>query len=223
MRWLYKLENKIGKFCIKNLMRYIIGGMIVVFVLDMMFAPRFSLESYLALSREAIFAGEVWRLISFIFIPPSSGLFWICVSLYFYYTIGSSLEMTWGAFRFNVYYLIGVLGAIAAAMITGYGSNHYLNLSLFLAFATFAPDVEFRLFFLFAVKAKWLALAYAVLATVAVVQSFLFSPVLGISTLVSVAFSLLNYLLFFGSTLVRAIKEAIRVQRNRRNWRNRNR
>lgn len=223
MRWLYKLENKMGRFCIKNLMRYIIGGMILVFVANMMFIGRFDLTSYLVLSRGALLNLELWRLITFIFIPPNSDWFWIIFSLYFYYMMGTALEQTWGAFRFNVYYLVGILGAIAACFITGYSSNTYLNLSLFLAFATIAPNVEFRLFFMIPIKAKWMAIAYAVFIAVDLVQAFLVSSSAGLIVLVSVAFSLLNYLLFFGPTLINSIKETVRIQRNRRNWRNRNR
>lgn len=222
MNWLNKLERKMGRYYIRQLMPAIIAGMAVVYVLNMMFYPQVNIYNLLGLSRSAILQGQVWRLITFVFIPPGSSPFWLLFSLYFYYMMGTSLQQYWGGFRFNVYYLVGVLGAIASCFITGYGSNTYLNLSMFLAFATISPDTQFRLFFFIPVKAKWMALAYAVVMGVDLFRAFAFYGT-GVSTLVLIAFSLVNYLLFFGGTLIGNIKEFIRIQQNRRNWRNRNR
>ena len=77
--------------------------------------------------------------------------------MYFYYFLGSTLENVWGTFRFNLYYLVGLIGAVIAAFFTGYGTSTYLNLSLFLAFAFLFPDHEILLFFFFPIKMKYLA------------------------------------------------------------------
>lgn len=224
MRWLYKLENKFGRHYIRNLMAVVVIGMAGVYVLDLFFAPSgMAISSYLSLSRAAILQGQVWRLITFIFVPGSNSI-WLLITLYFYYMMGRMLEQAWGGFRLNVYYLFGMLGAIVAMFFTGYGTNTYLNLSLFLAFATIAPDTRFMLFFFIPIKAKWMAVAYAALLAVQLVQTFLFySPLAGLYSLISLALSLVNYLIFFGPTLVRTIKEQWRVYQNRRQWRNRNR
>lgn len=105
-----------------------------------------------------ILKGEVWRLLSFLLLPPASSLLFAAIALYFYYMIGEALERTWGAFRFNVYYLIGVVLLIAAGFATGSPVTPVLlNLSLFLAFAKEYPNEEFLLFFIIPVKAKYLA------------------------------------------------------------------
>lgn len=219
MRWLYKLEYKYGRYYIRNLMGIIVAGMVGVYLFSMMNIP---LASYMAFDRNAILQGQVWRIITFIFIPPATDSLWLLISLYFYYMMGNLLESHWGGFKLNIYYLFGILGAIAAGFIVRFGSNTYLNLSLFLAFATIAPDAEFRLFFILPVKAKWLAIAYAVLLVVPLVGTFVQSPTLGLYSLVSLVFSLVNYFIFFGPTLVRGVQEELRIRRNRRNWYNQN-
>ncbi len=222
MKWIYRLEYKYGKYHIRNLMAYIVGGMALIYVANMAM-PALNLISWLTLDRAAIFRGQIWRLITFVFVPPQGQPFWLLIALYFYYMMGRLLEATWGSFRLTLYYVIGILGTIAAALITGYGGNDYLNLSLFLAFATLAPDTEFLLFFIIPIKAKWMMIFYAVFAVLNVVNSFLFSFPLGIAALVSLAFSLINYFLFFGNDLINRFRMRQQIKRNRRNWDNWNR
>lgn len=240
MRWLYKLENKLGKYYIRNLMTVIVAGMVIVYLGDMfMAAGGMSVSSWLSLNIAAVMRGQVWRLITFVFIPPSSNVFFILINLYFYFMLGRMLESYWGGFRLNVYYLFGILGTIAGAFVAYFlvpyvssaaalisPTNAYLNLSLFLALATLMPDMEFRLFFLIPLKAKWLAIAYAVLLVIPILQTVVFSPNPlgnGLTQLIALVFSLINYLIFFGPTLISGIRQQIIVSRNRRQWRNRNR
>lgn len=227
MKWIYKLDYKYGKHYISHLMRYIVIGMAIVSVADFAFLG-FNLSSWIDLDREAILSGQVWRLITFIFVPTGGGLnIWTFITLYFYYTIGETLESVWGGFRLNLYYLFGMVGAIITCFISpnGLASNSYLNLSLFLAFATIAPDTIFQLFFFIPIKAKWLAIFYAAFTALSLVQNFLQgyggSFLNGISGLIAVAFSLIGYFLFFGPRLVDLIKNQIRISKNRRQWRNR--
>ena len=222
MKWLNKLEYKFGKRYIHGLMTIVVIGMAAVYILDMLAASAgFNMSSLLSLDRAAILSGQVWRLITFIFVPTSNGPFWLLIACYFYYMIGKGLENTWGGFRLNVYYLTGMIGAIISCFVIGYGVNVYLNLSLFLAFATVAPNTTFLLFFILPVKAKWMALAYAAFLVVQLIFAFIGNPVAGLISLVSLGFSLLNYFIFFGGTMFRNLKEQIRQSRNRRNWRNR--
>lgn len=224
MKWLYKLEYKYGKYYIHNLMMIIVVGMFIVYAANMMMPQLMLTNSYigpLALNRAAILQGQIWRLVTFIFIPSGSG-FLTFISLYFYYIMGSHLESGWGGFRFNLYYLVGILGTILAAMITGQASNLYLNLSLFLAYATLSPDSQFLLFFILPIKAKYLAIGYAVFIVLDIISTFVTrSPQMGIYALVALLFSLLNYLLFFGKGIIGIIQNEIRMAKNRRNWRNR--
>lgn len=228
MRWLYKLEYKHGQKYIRNLMAILVAGMGVVFVAQYLFSP-YSIVQWLTLDVAKILQGQVWRLISFVFVPPNSSILWVFVSLYFYFILGRTLEQVWGGFRFNFYYFVGILGTILAAFasyfLTGVGivGNSTLNLSLFLAVATIAPDYTIHLFFVLPLKAKWLGIAYAVLMVLDVVRAFIMSPMIGLSSLIVLVFCLANYLLFFGRSLVESIGNQIRVYQNRRNWRKNNR
>ena len=161
---LEKLERKFGRFAIPNLMLILVGAMAIVFLMDRMLQPvtGVSLHSTLAFSRTAIASGQIWRVFTFLFLPPSSSLLWIVFSLYLYYTIGTALERSWGAFGFTMYYLLGAVGAILSGLITGYATNEYLNLSLFFAFAMLNPNYELLLFFFIPIKMKWLAAIDAV-------------------------------------------------------------
>ncbi len=162
---LNKLERKYGKFAVKNLMLVLVGAMAIVWLMDLLLIRRIgvSLHYTLMFDRAAIFEGEVWRIFTFLFLPPRASLAFAILMLYFYYSIGSSLEAQWGSFGFTAFYLLGAVGAIISGFITGYADNTYLNLTLFLAYAILFPRSEFRIFFLIPVEAKWLALADGVL------------------------------------------------------------
>ena len=205
-QWLNKLELRArSKFYIPSLMYYIVGGMAVVFLLDLI---GFNASSLFYLHMGLVARGQVWRLITFIFLPPSTSLLWIIFSLYFYWMIGDALETQWGSFRFNLFYLIGIIGAILGALITGSASNMYLNLSLFLAFAAMFPNFQILIFFILPVKMKWLALADLVL--------YVYMFITGTwPTRVAILFSLLNVALFFGGDLLTTIRSELGTMRRR--------
>lgn len=209
--WLNRLERKYGRYGIENLMNTIVIGMGLIYVLDFFFygSMRVSLSSMLAFDRTAILHGQIWRLLTFIFIPPNTSLLFILISLYFYWMLGSLLEQHWGTFRFNVFYLCGMLGTIVSGMITGYATNNFLNLSLFLAFALLYPNFEVLLFMILPIKIKYLAM----LDAASLVFLFFTSTWSGKLALIV---SLINLLLFFGGDLNRTIKNAKR----RRDWKN---
>ncbi|MDD2955024.1 MAG: rhomboid family intramembrane serine protease [Oscillospiraceae bacterium] len=212
--WLNKMERRLGRFAISGLMLYISATILVVFLADFMLGM--GLSGYLTLSRSAIFSGQVWRLVTFLFVPPTYSVISLLFTLYFYYLIGSGLEAQWGSFRFNVYYLFGMLGAILAAMITGYGSATYLNLSLFLAFAAIFPDFQIMLFFLFPIKIKYLAYLDWALFALSLVFALLSRDW---ATVAAIAFSLANYFLFFGGNIGRYFRNKRKYGAVRRNFR----
>ncbi len=187
-RLLARLERRFGRFAIPNLILYVVGGMAIVWMLSLV---RPEIVERLVLDMAAVRRGEVWRLVTFLFIPPAASSWWILIALYFTWWVGSSLEQHWGSFRFNAYYLLGALGTVLAAVLTGPQSNTYLDSSLFFAFATLFPDVTILLFFVLPVKVKWLGIASAVLVA--------YSAVMGDwSTRAAIAASLVNYGVFFG-------------------------
>ena len=148
MKFLDRLERKFGKYAISGLMTYIVIGNAAVFILNYLM-PSLNIISKLALIPALVYKGQIWRLITFIFIPPNFSIIFIFFSLYFYYILGSGLEELWGSFKLNVYYLVGMVGTIIAALITGYSDATHLNLSLFLAFAYLFPNFEILLFSLY--------------------------------------------------------------------------
>lgn len=208
MHWLYKLERKFGKFCIPNLMLYIVLTMLAVYVLAFV---GIDIGSLLSLTRDGVLRGQIWRLVTFVFLPPGGSVIFVLIGLYFYYFIGSSLENAWGAFQFNVYYIVGVLGAIIAGLISGYGSNVYLNMSLFLAFAQLFPEERVLLFYIIPIKVKYLA--YIDWALFAV--NFVFG---NWSIRMSILASLINFFIFFGPDVIKRFRSNRQYSATRRNW-----
>jgi len=171
---LKKLYNGVQRFCaahprfgIPNLMRIIVIGNVAVYVLMLLTqANDANALSFLTFNLNALLHGEVWRLVTFVFVPAYSSPFALLISLYFYYWIGSTLERQWGTAKFNLYYISGalltVLGVVLASLITGNpyltaAGTGYVNLSMFFAFAFLFPDTTVLLFFILPVKMKWLA------------------------------------------------------------------
>lgn len=206
--FLNKMERKIGKYAIKNLSLYLIIGYVIGYIL------RFtgSIE-FLNLNPYKILVGQVWRVFTWILMPPSSFSIFTIIMLFFYYSLGTSLERTWGTFRYNVFIFSGMLftllGAFAlyfiyvylghnpAPIVGGFVSEafstYYVNLSIFLAFAACYPDMRVMLYFIIPIKIKWMA--YLDIAILAI--SF-FSGNMAIK--VAIISSLLNFLLFFLTT-----------------------
>lgn len=204
MSVLDKMERKFGRYAIPNLMKYIVIGTIIAYVLSLV-NPLYL--SYLYLIPSEVMKGQVWRLITFIFIPSdTSNILFFAISLYFYYFIGNALESYWGAFRFNVFYFVGMLGTIIASFLfQTYGTSSYLNESLFLAFATLYPDLQVLLFFFIPIKVKWMGWLTAALLII----QFIFGT-WAIRGFIIV--TLLNYVLFFGPKVIDRIKNTRRRQ-----------
>lgn len=201
-KWLWKLERKFGKFAIHNLMNIIIMGMAIVFVMDSIILPmsgKMQLSPFLVFSRDAVAQGQIWRLISFVFLPPENDPLFIIFILYFYWMIGTVLENQWGSFKFNVFYIFGIIGAIVSGLITGTSTNYFMNLSLFIAFAAMIPNFEIMIFFVLPVKIKYLAWIDAFY----ILYMFFIG---NIAYKVAIIAALINLIIFFGSDFVKAVK-----------------
>ena len=214
-KWYEKLQRKIGRIYISNLMNIIITVMAVVFVVEKLFisVSEFPLSLTLAFDRAAILSGQFWKIITFIFIPPESSPIFIIFSLYLYWLIGNALESYWGPFKFNLFYFTGVIGTIIAGFITGYATNYYLNMSLFLAFALIYPNFELNLFMLIPIKMKYLALIDAISLLLAFFTS-------SISGKAAITATIVNIIIFFGTDFINMIKNFKRRRDFRNNWRN---
>ncbi len=204
-------ERKFGKYAIKNLSFVLVVCYAVGYVLRMMDRSD-TLIFYLSLDPYAILHGQVWRLVTWILIPPPSGnIFFTLIMLYFYCSIGTTLERTWGTYRYNVYLLQGMVFTIAGSFLfmafqyifngnnvteydflfsSLYFSTYYINMSIFLAFAATFPDVEVLLMFIIPIKVKWLGVIYGVMLLFEFLQS-------GVDRKFAIAASLFNFVVFF--------------------------
>jgi len=191
-RLLARLERKLGRFAIERLTSFIVGGMAIVFLLS--YAKPELIDALTLDPSRAL--KEPWRFVTYFFLPTSFNFIWILFALYWTWLVGTNLENEWGAFKFNVFYLLGALGTTAAAWLTGMPQgNFWLNTSLFFAFATVFPNYEILVFFIIPIRVKWLALL-----TLGLVGYYFFMGGIGVKAAIAVAFT--NYLLFFGGHLL---------------------
>ncbi len=195
-----KLDRKMGKFALKNLMTIIVVGTAFVWLVNYIvyLNTGILIDSYINFNKAAILRGQVWRVVTFLFVSTEFNPLLLMISLYFYWLIGSSLERTWGAFKFNAFYFSGVLCSIASGFITGYATVYYLNLSLFLAFAILYPNHQVLLFFFIPIKMKWLAIFDLVFLALMMI---FYTWIERIAILVAFG----NIALFFTGTLIRSI------------------
>ena len=206
MNWIDKLERKFGRFGVENLTMYVIICYVVGYFLAY-FNP--SLLSLLSLEPALILRGQIWRIITWVIYPPSmSNVLWFVIAIvFFYYPIGTSLERTWGSFRYTLYIFSGILfsviGAFILYFITGaYGigslfNTYYISLSVFLAYALSYPDMQILLWFVIPIKMKWMAIVYGVM----VLYDMITYLRMGLWVyVVPIIASLLNFVLFFFST-----------------------
>lgn len=212
MSVLDKLDRHCGRFAIPNITLAVIACQIVVylFLMARQGSPEPNpLEERLELVPSLVLQGEVWRLATFLIVPPMSnpicmGFFW-----YLFYLMGTALESHWGTFRYDFYLLLGYLLAVGAAFALPQVSanNGFVQASVFLAFAYLFPDFELCLFFLLPVKIKWLAL----LTWIGICWTLIFGAwELRALALASVG----NFLLFFGWEIL----ERARTGRRRMAW-----
>ncbi len=187
MKPMSRFEKKFGKYTIPNLSTVLIACYAVGYIIQLINS---NFLYFLTLNPYEILHGQVWRLVSWILVPPSMGnIFTTLIMLYFYWSIGTTLERTWGTYRYNVYIFSGMLFTVIGSFIAMgagylfYGeawmlsgnakvifsqaslcfSTYYINMSIFLAFAATFPDVQVLLMFLVPIKVKWMGIVYAVI------------------------------------------------------------
>lgn len=216
-----KFERKFGKYAIHNLMIYLIAGYAIGYLL---FFTNKTLYSLLTFNPYYIFRGQIWRLVTWVVtMPEALGIFTI-IMLFLYYSLGKSLERTWGAYRFNVYIFSGILFTIVGGLILyvamclatgisifdshyalglgnqigGVISTYYINMSIFLAFAATYPDMQLLLYFIIPVKVKWFGYIYGAFIVFDIFRSYRYGGwKYGLFITVLIVCSLLNFLIYF--------------------------
>lgn len=209
---LERLERKLRRFALPNVTLGLIVAQLVLYVvtigptLSRPDAPLSPLLERVQLVPAKVLEGEVWRVVTFLAVPPLSHPVWAIFFWYLFWLMGTALERYWGAFRYNVYLLVGWAATVAVSFLVpdSPSSNAFLQGSVFLAFAFLNPDFELYIFFVLPVKIKWLAL----LTWLGYAFTILFGPWLWKLLVVA---SVSNFLLFFGAE----IRDRMRYARRR--------
>ncbi len=219
-----KLEKKFGRFAIKNITLVLIICYAAGYVLEAV-NPEFLY--YLSLDPVEIVHGQVWRLVSWLLIPPpESNMFFAIIMLVFYYSIGTTLERTWGTFHYNFYLFMGMIFTIMGSFLLmaycnirypdGFGglsasaptswlslsfSTYYVNMSIFLAYACTFPDNEVYVMFILPIKVKWLGVIYgAFIGYEMIYEMIAYRATNGFVYPFVIGASLLNFIVFFFTT-----------------------
>ncbi len=205
--WIDKTERKLSKYAINNLSLYMIVCFAIGYALIYIPFTR-NIMSYLSLEPSLILKGQVWRLFTWIISPPrTDNIFWVLIAMYFYYSIGRTLENVWGTYRYNVYIFSGMIFTVIGSFVMygvlslmGLGdysigylfSTYYICMSIFLAFAATFPEMQIMLMFVIPIKVKILGVIYAVLMVIECLNGgfFIATPIIA---------SLFNFLVFFFS------------------------
>ena len=204
-----ELRRRIDRFCILHpnfgipgLMRFIVAGNVLVFLLNM-FSKSTGVYGLLSFHFGAVLQGQLWRIFTFPFVPNETSAIYLLISCYFYYWIGTTIEREWGQAKFTIYYISGLvltmLGAIIAYYLPGGGiysfaGTMYVNLALFFAFAMLYPNAQVLLFFIIPIKFKWLAIFDAALFGMEIVSAI--AAGFWVNALTALM-ALLNFFVFF--------------------------
>jgi len=197
MKFLERVDRIVRPIAVPNLTVIIIAGHVLLLVMS---GGKPELLSRFMLTWEGLVAGELWRLVSFLFIPPSTNPIFLFFILYIFYLMGSSLERQWGVVRYNTFLWLGAILTVAAAGVTPDQpiTGAFLEGTVFLAFATYNPNFTLRLFFVLPIEIKWLAWLQAI--------GYSFALLFGsMPVRLMVLASIGNYLIFFAPTMYQRV------------------
>ena len=205
MKLINKLEKKIGRYAIPNLIVYLLIGYVIGYVLYLI-EPLRSILALLRFDPASVLNGQVWRLFTWVLVPPSTtNVLFYAIMILFYFQLGTVLERVWGSFRFNLYifggiiitdiavmlgfFILAALGNPEVSFIGYYVSTYFINLGIFLAYAMTFPENKVLIYFIIPVKMKWLGIVYGALVTVDFILS-------GWGGKIVILASLLNFLIY---------------------------
>ncbi|MDD5630164.1 MAG: hypothetical protein PHU21_13940 [Elusimicrobia bacterium] len=152
-----KLERRLEPYAFRELTRLLVAGQVLLYIAGYLGLPVFERGAFVP---ELALAGEWWRFLTFVFIPPLTNPLFAFFGWYLFYLMGTALEARWGALRYDAYLCIGYLLTVAAALLAPElpATNLFIGGSVFLAFAQLYPDFELLILFILPLKVKWLAL-----------------------------------------------------------------
>ena len=208
MKWMNKLERKFGKYAIRNLPLIMILMEAIGYTLSVI-SP--NILYYICFSPADICRGQVWRLITWVLMPPSRLDIFTVIMLFFYYWIARTLATTWGDFYFNIYMFGGILitdigmmiaypvfqsiGSMTALMnislMSAYVNLYYIQTTILLAFAFTYPNAQVLLYFFIPIKMSWLGIFEGIMLAYNFIRSGMATPRLVI------LLAVLNFILYF--------------------------
>ncbi len=214
------LRKRFERFCfqhrnwgVPNLMLYLCVGSGLVYLFTMA-TNNPVIYNFLIFDRQLILQGQIWRLFTYAITFNGGSMLMTLIGLICYYSLGRAMENIWGTLRFNLFYLSGILLMDLYCMVFGgYATVDYLNLSLFLAYATMYPEAHFLLFFIIPVKAWIFALVDLALTLFSVIS--LSYPVFLFPHNLFPLVALGNYFLFFGKDVLNVIPVSWQVNARR--------
>ena len=230
MNWMDKLERKFGRYAIPNITRYMIFANLIGYILEA--AGLSTVMRYLDFSAAHIFHGQIWRLVTWIFVPTSGLSFWSLLFILCLLMLGQNLEYALGSFRMNVYfwggilisdigglliggisYLCGVRG-LYDGMVSGLPISltmYYILFSLYLLLGLLMPEAEVRLYFVLPIRMKWLTILYVIELAYEVYSYFRMGWMYGIMFSTEIVLAFVNLIVF-----VHACKHHVSVKQKRR-------
>ena len=163
--FLDNLERRLSWLTFPGIIRTLALIQVAFFVL---LSLRPESAAILAPNWDLVKQGELWRLVSFAFLPPVhpalGGGFSTFISVLFMFIVvnisfmvSDALEQAWSPFRVSLYiYGVIIFQSIAWHLpVTAEPISYYM--AIFFAFATVYPNVKFLLFFIIPVKVWVLA------------------------------------------------------------------
>lgn len=145
---------------------WLIGAHVVGFVLTAL-GPE--LLASCALIPSAVWSGQIWRLVSYVFVSPLSHAWGLLWNMLFLWWFGREMEALYGTRNFVANYLLGaVVGGVAATLLgraTGamdvavYGASPAI-LGMLVTYTLWYPRHRIYFFGLFPIEMRFLVLIY---------------------------------------------------------------
>lgn len=214
MNWMDKLERKYGKYAIPNITRVFIIATLVGYAFQAFFPV---VMEYIQFGVPEILKGQIWRIVSWLFIPVSSGSIWSLLFIICLLSLGSNLEYYFGTFRMNMYFFMGVLINIIGGLLFYFIfripvqlSMYYILFCMYLMLGIYMPEAEVRLYFVLPIKMKWMVIVFLLELLYEIFSAFkvgfayasaysqgtLFAIRAGLSLSGAVIFALINLIVF---------------------------
>jgi hypothetical protein len=199
LRW---LARKFEFFAVPNLGMLIAGLAILGFIgIRILGAP---MERFV-FDPDLVMQGEWWRLFAF---PVMNDPIWLLFFVMFVHYTMMTLETAWGTSPLTLFTFLSYCAALGASFLSHRPLSIWVHVmeNISLAFGTLFPEVEFYLFFVLPVKAKWLALFAGAL--------FFLQFLVGDATQKLFLVMVLSpYLLFFGPYVIRIARRMMKERR----------